>query len=559
MKIGKDRIVDVILLNLHSLLYPLIVVITAEVYKLIVDFVFENRLQSQFNIYFYLYVYSGILALLIMFGGLFLIEMIRLKETLKIRNLVFGKLFFISPNILKRKGTGYFLARTVNEPEIAANLNSKVLHGWLGFIYSSLWYISFVFFQNVALGLLTILSMILLTVVLFISSRRSKNLAIHSMEANAMYKKFITEVTKGIIPLKTYLSEQFALKKAQHVFNNAICRFYYQKAFQNMIFFLYEGIPKILSTILIYGVGGYYVIKGRITLGSLLAMGVVFSKIVRSTSNVINFVTLHHNSKGAFERIKEIMAFPECEGGGKDLVGIDDIEFRDVWFRYNRDWVLCGISFNIKRGEWVSIVGRSGVGKSTLVRMISGFIEPDKGDVIIGGIDLRELSRDSLRRHIGVIPQEVYIFSWSLKENILMGMEVEERKLEEVIEKAGLQGVVEKLPDGLDTLLGEGGYILSGGERQRIGIARVLVRSPDVVIFDEATSSLDSYSEGLIRERLREWSKERMVIVIAHRLSTVKGSERILFIESGKVAGEGRHEELLNIPEYKQLIKEQMI
>jgi len=388
----------------------------------------------------------------------------------------------------------------------------------------------------------------------------SRGISIHSknlQREKGLFRQNILEIIGGMEAIKLFSCDDPALNKiksSQHnVINRSVDAFV-----ANMLPMVLNHLASFLIRVTMFLLIGGLILQDKASIGDLVLL-LTIGLLVYTPFNYIILISGNlRRSKGAFLNIKEHL-FPECEGGGKDLVGIDDIEFRDVWFRYNRDWVLCGISFNIKRGEWVSIVGRSGVGKSTLVRMISGFIEPDKGDVIIGGIDLRELSRDSLRRHIGVIPQEVYIFSWSLKENILMGMEVEERKLEEVIEKAGLQGVVEKLPDGLDTLLGEGGYILSGGERQRIGIARVLVRSPDVVIFDEATSSLDSYSEGLIRERLREWSKERMVIVIAHRLSTVKGSERILFIESGKVAGEGRHEELLNIPEYKQLIKEQMI
>jgi ABC-type multidrug transport system fused ATPase/permease subunit len=241
------------------------------------------------------------------------------------------------------------------------------------------------------------------------------------------------------------------------------------------------------------------------------------------------------------------------------ILSVDDLIFKDVWFRYGEEYVIKGMSFKIGEDEKVSIVGRSGVGKSTMVNLILGFLEPEKGEVLIGGIDVREIDKDFLRGKIGIIPQDVFIFSWSLRDNITLGKEVDEERLKRVIEYTGIDRIIENMPEGLDTELGERGARLSGGERQRIGIARVLLMEPEIVIFDEATSNLDSYSEEKIREFMEGWCKGRIIIVIAHRLSTIKRSERIIFIDNGKVEGEGRHKELMRNKRYKELFKGQLV
>jgi len=220
------------------------------------------------------------------------------------------------------------------------------------------------------------------------------------------------------------------------------------------------------------------------------------------------------------------------------------------------------VSLSIKAGEKVAIVGHSGAGKSSLVQLLVRAYDPSKGKILIDGHDLKDLSLESYRSSLGVVPQDVSLFDNTLRYNILFGAkgEITDKQLNEAVKMARVDNFLKNLEKGLDTLIGERGVKLSGGERQRVGIARALVKNPAILVFDEATSSLDVENEALIRESINTASKGRTTIIIAHRLSTIKDADKIIVLEKGKVIGEGKHATLLKTCEpYKKMINIQTV
>lgn len=258
-----------------------------------------------------------------------------------------------------------------------------------------------------------------------------------------------------------------------------------------------------------------------------------------------------------------------------------DVEYKNVFFRYPSreepseitnnlkktkfkvgEHTLKNVNFSIKAGEKVAIVGHSGAGKSSLVQLLLRAYDPFKGKIMIDGYDLKDLSLKKYRDFLGVVPQDVSLFDDTLRYNILFGSkkEISEKQLNQAIKMAGIDSFLKNLENGLETMLGERGVKLSGGERQRVGIARALVKNPAILVFDEATSSLDVENEALIQDSIEKASQGRTTIIIAHRLSTIKNADKIIVLDKGRVIGEGKHEHLIReCPSYKKMINIQSI
>ena len=245
-----------------------------------------------------------------------------------------------------------------------------------------------------------------------------------------------------------------------------------------------------------------------------------------------------------------------------ELKGLNDkIEIQNVWFEYVPNQpVLKNLSLTVNKNETVAVVGNSGGGKSTLVNLLPRFYDIKSGSIKFDGVDIRDLTINSLRHNIAMVFQDNFLFSGTIRENILMGNpDATQEELEEAIESAHLQEMIADLPDGLDTLLGERGMTLSGGQRQRVAIARAMIKNTPIVILDEATSALDNKSEAIVQKALDNLIKNKTVFVIAHRLSTIKNADRIAVINEGELVELGNHDELMNIEngQYKALYEMQ--
>lgn len=314
-----------------------------------------------------------------------------------------------------------------------------------------------------------------------------------------------------------------------------------------------------IATVL--GVGTYLINSGQMTAGSFASFVTSLLLLYKPVKTLGNTLTGIQNIFVAMGRVFELFdltpAIQEKENPIK-LDGLNSsIEFKDVTFEYVlNNPVLKNINLTIPKNQTLAIVGNSGGGKSTLVNLIPRFYDIKSGSLTIDGIDIRNFSLNSLRSNISMVFQDNFLFSGTIKENIMMGNpDATVEELMEAIKSAHLQDMIQELPDGLDTLLGERGLTLSGGQRQRVAIARAMLRNAPIVILDEATSALDNESEAIVQKAMDNLMKDRTVFIIAHRLSTIKNADRIAVINEGELVELGTHEELMSIQDgqYKAL------
>ncbi|MBR2338148.1 MAG: ABC transporter ATP-binding protein [Clostridia bacterium] len=291
--------------------------------------------------------------------------------------------------------------------------------------------------------------------------------------------------------------------------------------------------------------------NGMISVGEIALFYGYFERFLTNVSNVVNVIPVIAQASDAITSVTEILRSPEIEQEGHrerlpEVKG--NIEFRNVSFHYDDDErpILNGLNLTIKAGETVALVGESGGGKSTLVNMMTGFYRPTDGEVLIDGKDMAAVELKSYRRHIAMVPQTSVLFAGSIRENITYGSRtMNEAQLQEIIDAACLREVINDLPQGLDSLVGEHGGKLSGGQRQRISIARAMIRDPEIILLDEATSALDTVSEKHIQQAIENLSKGKTTIIVAHRLSTIKNADKVAVIKDGKCVELGTYEELL--------------
>lgn len=296
--------------------------------------------------------------------------------------------------------------------------------------------------------------------------------------------------------------------------------------------------------------GGWFVARGDMTPGDLAIAAIYIGIFVSPIQILVELTEMLQKGFSGFRRFRAVIeAQPEIvdqPGAGPLPNPEGDIVFHDVSFEYTgEEEVLHHISLTIPRGQSVALVGPSGGGKSTVCSLIPRFYDVSAGKITIGGTDIRTVSLQSLRQNIGIVQQDVYLFSGTIRENISYGKpDATDEEIRRAASLADLEEFIESLPDGYDTYVGERGTRLSGGQKQRISIARIFLRDPKILILDEATSALDNESERYIQKSLDRLSKGRTTITIAHRLSTIRGADQIYVIEDGKIAEHGTHEEL---------------
>jgi ATP-binding cassette subfamily B protein len=288
-----------------------------------------------------------------------------------------------------------------------------------------------------------------------------------------------------------------------------------------------------------------------ISLGSLMAFLAYIGMLYNPIQNVTRFSDYLNRALTAAQRLFEITDADHEIYDDPESAPLADIQgafrFENVHFAYVKDRpVLKGVTLEVQPGEMIGLVGRSGVGKTTLINLICRFYDPEEGAVFLDGIDLRRVKLRHLRGRIGIVPQEPFLFNASIAENISYGNPHASREnVMRAAIAANAHGFILRMPDGYDTRVGERGARLSGGERQRIAIARAILHDPKILILDEATSSVDTETEELIQEALARLVKNRTTFAIAHRLSTLRNANRLVVLEEGKVAEMGTHEELL--------------
>ncbi|CCQ97845.1 Uncharacterized ABC transporter ATP-binding protein YwjA [[Clostridium] ultunense Esp] len=368
----------------------------------------------------------------------------------------------------------------------------------------------------------------------------------------------------GVRVAKSFTNEEYEIQK----FNDGNDEFkearkYSYKAMAEFVAGI--GLITNILNLIVISAGGYFVYREFITLGDLLAYTLYVNFFMQPIRRLSDFMQQYQDGMTGFERFMEIMNIEPDIIDKEDAVELTkvkgDIEFKDVSFSYTNgeDRVLSDLNLNIEAGKTVAIVGPSGAGKTTLCHLIPRFYDINEGQILIDGKDIRDITLKSLRKNIGLVQQDVFLFTGTIMDNISYGDPTKpEEDIIEAAKKARIHDFIMTLPNGYDTYIGEKGVKLSGGQKQRISIARLFLKDPPILILDEATSALDNETEVLIQESLEELAKGRTTLIIAHRLSTIKNADEILVLTNEGIEEKGSHEELLEIDDiYANLYRSQ--
>lgn len=355
----------------------------------------------------------------------------------------------------------------------------------------------------------------------------------------------------GIRVVQAFTNEEHEINRFK--VNNE--RFRMTKLFSYKVMAWNEAISGILTKVLslfTLFIGAYFVLNGYLTNGEFIAF-ILLSNILLGPINKINmFIESYPKGMAGFKRYVDFLETePEIADRpqAKAIKGIEgEITFNNVSFGYTEDKrALNQINLKVRPGETVALVGPSGAGKSTICSLLPRFYEVNEGSITVDGIDIRDFKLHSLRSHIGIVQQDVFLFDGTIRENIAYGdLNASEEDIWYAARRAQLEDVIKALPEGMDTLIGERGVKLSGGQKQRLSIARIFLKNPKILILDEATSALDTETEQAIQQALNELSVGRTTLVIAHRLATIKDADRIVVVSKKGIIEEGTHDELMN-------------
>ena len=445
--------------------------------------------------------------------------------------------------------TGVIMSRIVND---LMDISEFAHHGPEDLFISLVTVVgAFIILCTVNIPLTLITFAVLPFLVLFIIKKRSamtmafrKN-RIEIAEVNASLENSIA----GIRVSRAFTGEREEEKKFAE--NNQRYVTVRERSYRVMAeFFSGTNFLTSLMNVVILAAGGYCVYRGVINVGDMVAYMLFINMFVNPIKKLIQFVEMFQNAITGYARFQELMNVePEKDEKGaielKDVRG--EIVFDDVTFHYDENKeVLSHISLTFPQGKMVAIVGPSGGGKTTLCHLIPRFYEISGGSILVDGHDIRDVTRASLRRQIGIVQQDVFLFTGTIFDNIAYGkLGASREEVYEAAKKANIHDYIMSLPEGYDTFVGERGVKLSGGQKQRISIARVFLKNPPILVLDEATSALDNVTENYIQDSLDELCKNRTTIVVAHRLSTIKNADEIIVMDRDGIEERGTHEELL--------------
>lgn len=480
--------------------------------------------------------------------GEFAANTLRLKVWQSIRISLYDKLLRLRMSVFDAESPGYLISRQVDDAEnIDGLMYDFVLNTIIAVIESAV-ILVLIFRLSALLSTVTLLMLSLTFVVQYMFPLR-KLYKDHS-EAKATLTRELHETIAGIPLIKATMAYLHQCSRYARQLEHYVLK----RKKRDQANIIRGNLTRVLSNTAypaVIIIGSLLVMKHTLTIGQLIAFTLYQRRLFANTTPLINAYPLFSYARAGFERIFEFLDLPQ-----EDCHDITDtsqqpvlsghIEFRNVSFRYGGAEVLHNLSFVIPQGKTTAIVGASGSGKSTIVKLLLRFYEPQAGQIIVDGRPLNEIPLAVLRRSISYVPQEPYIFNESIAYNI--GYSQSSVALAEIAAAAKLAGCCEfinQLEQRYDSIVGDRGLNLSGGQRQRICIAREVLRDAPIMIFDEATSALDSISESAIQEAMARLSQNKTTIIIAHRLSTIQNADQILVLDSGRAVERGTHDELL--------------
>lgn len=504
------------------------------------------------------FIFTAVLAILYLFKLLFnyIIEywghVVGVRMQYEMRKDIFSHLQTLSFKYFDDNKTGHIMSKIIND---LMEISELAHHGPEDLFISAVMLIgSFIALCTINVQLTIIVFATLPLMIWFAMSRRIK-----MSEAFRAVRKEIANVNSslensisGIRVSKSFTNEEYEMDKFDE--GNEQFKASRQYAYKYMAKFS-AGIKFLVDmlNVVIIGFGGYFIYRKWIDIPDLVAYLLYIQFFMQPIRKLTSFVEQYQSGMAGFERFVELMNIePEIidKDNAIDLKNVKgDIELRNVTFSYNdKASILSNMSLHIQDGKTLAIVGPSGGGKTTLCHLIPRFYELTDGDILIDGHSIRDVTLKSLRQNIGIVQQEVFLFTGTIKENILYGRpEATDGDVIEAAKNANIHDFIISLYDGYDTNIGERGVKLSGGQKQRMSIARVFLKNPPILILDEATSALDNATEVVIQKSLENLSKGRTTLVVAHRLSTIRNAHEIIVVTDNGIQEKGTHDELIKI------------
>jgi ATP-binding cassette subfamily B multidrug efflux pump len=557
-------------------------VIPAQVIRLAFDLVTENitlyRLFEGFDrqtIIYDLFAYSlflfGVLVLVLsLIRGIFLFLM---RQTLiltsrhieyDLKNEIYAHYQRLDAAFYRRNNTGDLMNRVTEDVNrVRSYLGPAIMYS-INTIVLSIMVITAMFSVNSTLALYALLPIPFLSGLLLYVNRLINQRSEKIQRQLSILSSFVQETFSGIRVVKTYNRESDrmdAFKKESYKYKDETLNLVRVEAVFFPLILLLIGS----STIITVYVGGLQVANGQITAGNIAEFIVYVNQLTFPAMSLAWVTSLVQRAAASQERINEFLKTdPSIVSGQLPAENIEgQIKFKEVSFTYPDTGIqaLKDVSFSVKPGEIVAIIGRTGSGKTTIAQLLMRMYDANKGEIIVDGKDIREYNLQSYRNQIGFVPQEVFLFSDSIAKNIAFGLpEVVMEDVVEAAKKAVVHHNITGFEEGYETMIGERGITLSGGQKQRLSIARALIKKPKILLFDDCLSAVDTHTEEQILTQLRTSLNNKSCIFIAHRISTIKNANHILVLDQGRIIEEGTHEELLAMRgEYYELNEKQLL
>jgi ATP-binding cassette, subfamily C, bacteriocin exporter len=543
-----------LLLNifLASIIYTILGIVASFYFKILMDEILPNNLKGTLNVvsigFLLLYVVKTIL-------NAFRTHLIlHLSQKIDIPLILgyYQHVLQLPMNFFNSRQVGEIVSRFMDASKIREAISSATLTMMIDTIMVFAGGI-ILFIQNKILFSISIVICLLYYIIAWVFNKPFKRNQQQIMEENSQVTSYLVESLQGIETIKGFSAEYKSELKTEKKFVKLLNTTFSGGVLHNIQGSLKDLIELVGGMIIIW-VGSIQVINGEMTIGQLLTFNALLVYFLSPIKNIINLQLSVQTAVVSAERLSEILDL-EVEKDSNESKKISpkklpsEIKFKNVKFRYGtRAPVLNDINIHIKKGERVAIVGESGSGKTTLAKLLLNFYDIEEGEIIFGDYNIKDINRDILRQNIGYIPQNTFLFNGTIEENLKLGND--NATLEEIIEvckKTTVHDFVNNMPCRYNSYLSENGANLSGGQRQRIALARALIKNPDVLIMDEATSNLDSHTEKTIEKLIKNNFKDITMIIIAHRLSTIRSCDRIYVMENGYISESGTHEELISL------------
>ncbi len=471
----------------------------------------------------------------------------------RLRELLLSKMISLDMGYLYKNRSGELVSRIMSDINRIHYFVANMLPELFREILTVVSLFGYVIYLNPMLTFYSLIVVPLIIYPLMFIAKKLKKYSHRAQEKNADVMSRLTEVFNNSEIIKANATEKYEVKRyslqAWEAFKITMKSVYVGE----MVSPLMEMIGSIGLAAVIF-IGGREVYDGNMTVGEftafLTAVGLVFQPIRRIGSIYAKI----QDAIAASERVFEVLDKESETVDGEVLLEEDirSIEFKNVSLKYDDNYALQNINLEINSGDNIALVGDSGGGKSTFINMLLRFYDPNSGEISVNGRNIKELTQESLKHHISLVTQRIYIFQDTLAVNVAYGQEVDEVKVHEALKLADASEFVSNLDDGINTMMEEFGANLSGGQRQRVAIARAIYKHSSLLLFDEATSALDNESEKRIQVALDEYTKDKITITIAHRLSTIEHADKILVMQKGRIMASGTHSELLATSEIYQ-------